>query len=74
VASVYALAGFMTDGAHVSSSGTANALTEISNAFATVANLENVATGAAADDDSRGQWNMVLALRMRNPRYADSFS
>ena len=54
VASVYALAGFMTDGAHVSSSGTANALTGIGNAFATVANIENIATGTARTTTPNG--------------------
>jgi hypothetical protein len=45
VASVYALAGFMTDLAHVSSSGTPLAQAGIAQAFATVNNLVNIATG-----------------------------
>jgi hypothetical protein len=47
VASVYALAGFMTDLAHVSSSGTPLAQAGIAQAFATVNNLVNIATGTA---------------------------
>ncbi len=47
VAGVYALAGFMTDATHVASSGTALALTDIANAFATAGNLVNVGTGSA---------------------------
>jgi streptogramin lyase len=47
VASVYALSGFMTDLTHIGSSGTPLAQTAIANAFATVANLVGVSTGAA---------------------------
>jgi streptogramin lyase len=45
VATAYALAGYATDATHVSSSGSALALTGIANAFANVANLETLATG-----------------------------
>jgi hypothetical protein len=47
VAAAYALAGFMTNATHVSSSGTALALTGIANAFANAANLADISTGTA---------------------------
>src|ERR1035441_5671117 len=47
VAAAYALAGFATDAVHVSSSGTALALTGIANAFANAANLVKLSTGVA---------------------------
>jgi streptogramin lyase len=47
VAAAYALAGYATDATHVSSSGSALALTGIANAFANAANLETLATGVA---------------------------
>ncbi len=47
VAAAYAMAGFATDATHVSSSGTAQALVGIANAFATAVNLETLSTGAA---------------------------
>jgi hypothetical protein len=47
VAAAYAMAGFATDATHVSSSGTALALTGITNAFANAANLVTLATGSA---------------------------
>jgi hypothetical protein len=47
VASVYALAGFMTDLAHVSSSGTTLAQAGMAQAFAAVNNLVTISTGAA---------------------------
>jgi hypothetical protein len=47
VASAYALSGFMTDLAHVSSSGTPLAQTGLAHAFAAVNNLVNLSTGAA---------------------------
>ena len=47
VAAAYAVAGFATDATHVSSSGTALALTGIANAFANAANLADLSTGAA---------------------------
>ena len=46
VASVYALAGFMTTPTAASTSGTALAQTGLDNAFQTAANLSNIATGA----------------------------
>ncbi len=45
VAAAYAFAGFATDATHVSSSGTALALTGLTNAGLNAANLVNVATG-----------------------------
>jgi len=45
VATAYALAGFMTDPTHVSSSGSAQAMTGIAHAFSTVANLEDAGSG-----------------------------
>ena len=45
VASVYALAGFMTDATHLSSSGTQLAQQGVTNAFLTALNLFNVAGG-----------------------------
>ena len=47
VAAAYAFAGFATDALHVSSSGTPLATTGIANAFANVANLAGISTGAA---------------------------
>lgn len=47
VASVYALSGFMTDLAHVSSSGTPLAQAGVAQAFAAVRNLADISTGAA---------------------------
>lgn len=47
VATAYAISGYAVDATHVSSSGTALALVGIANAFSTVGNLENLATGVA---------------------------
>ncbi len=47
IATAYAMAGYATDATHVSSSGTALAVTGVTNAFATVANLEDLGTGVA---------------------------
>jgi streptogramin lyase len=47
VAAAYALAGYATDATHVSSSGSALALTGVANAFANAANLETLGTGVA---------------------------
>jgi hypothetical protein len=47
VATAFAIAGYATDATHVSSSGSALALTGIANAFATVQNLETLGTGVA---------------------------
>ncbi len=46
-ASVYAMAGYMTDLSHVSSSGTPLAITGIANAFATAKNLFSINQGVA---------------------------
>jgi streptogramin lyase len=47
VAAVYGLSGFMTDAAHVSYAATPGALQGIANAFRTVNNLVDLATGVA---------------------------
>jgi hypothetical protein len=47
VAAAYALSGFMTDATHVSSASTPNALQGLANAFLTVTNLVDIASGAA---------------------------
>jgi hypothetical protein len=54
VAAAYSFAGFATDAVHVSSSGTALALTGIANAFANAANLETLGTGVALATTSSG--------------------
>jgi streptogramin lyase len=45
VATAYAFAGFATDATHIGSSGSTLARTNLSNAFANVANLANTSTG-----------------------------
>jgi hypothetical protein len=47
VAAVYALSGFMTDATHVGYAATPGALQGIANAFRTVTNLVDIATGVA---------------------------
>ncbi len=47
IATAYALAGFATDATHVSSSGSARALTGVANAFANSGNLATLSTGLA---------------------------
>jgi len=47
VAAAYSLAGYATDGTHVSSSGTTQALTGVKNAFATAANLVDLRSASA---------------------------
>jgi len=47
IATAYAIAGYATDAMHVSSSASAPATTGITNAFATVPNLETLSTGLA---------------------------
>ena len=47
VAAVYALSGFLTDPTHLSSSSTPNALQGVANAFLTVTNLVDTASGIA---------------------------
>jgi len=59
VSSVYALAGFILDGQHVSSSGTALASTQVKNAFAAAGNLYNVANGTSRATTQAG--NGVVA-------------
>ena len=54
IAAAYAMAGFVTDATHVSSSGTALAQTGIANAFANAANLANISTGAALATTASG--------------------
>jgi len=48
VAAAYAFAGYASDATHVSSDGTPLALTGIANAFATAANLDDIAVGTGA--------------------------
>ena len=47
VAAAYGISGFAVDATHVSSSGTATALTDIANAFLNPGNIESIATGTA---------------------------
>lgn len=47
IVTAYSIAGFTTDALHVSSSGTTLAKTDIGEAFATIPNIENLATGVA---------------------------
>ncbi len=54
VASVYALAGFMTDGAHVSSAPTAQSMRGLGNAFLTASNLFDAASGQALAETPEG--------------------
>jgi sugar lactone lactonase YvrE len=48
IAAAYAFAGYASDATHVSSSGTALALTGIANAFSTAANLADISVGTGA--------------------------
>jgi len=61
VAAVYALSGFMTDGTHVSSSSTPGALQGIANAFLTVTNLADVASGTARIQNVGGNGDVPQA-------------
>jgi streptogramin lyase len=61
VAAAYALAGFATDAVHVSSSGTALALTGIANAFANAANLVKLSTGVALTTTAAGNGTVPQA-------------
>ncbi len=61
VAAAYALAGFATDAVHVSSSGTALALTGIGNAFANAANLVKLSTGVALTTTAAGNGTVPQA-------------
>jgi len=54
ITTAFALAGFTTDATHISSSNGAQALMGIKNAFATVANLENLSTGFALSTTPAG--------------------
>jgi streptogramin lyase len=54
VAAVYALSGFMTDATHVSYAATPGALQGIANAFRTVNNLVDLATGVARTQNLGG--------------------
>jgi hypothetical protein len=54
VAAVYALTGFMTDATHVSSAATPGALQGIANAFRTVNNLVDLASGVARTQNVGG--------------------
>ena len=55
IAAAYAIEGFATDATHVGSTGTALALTGITNAFANAGNLATLGTGVGARDDSGGE-------------------
>jgi streptogramin lyase len=61
VAAVYALSGFMTDGIHVSSASTPGALQGLANAFLTVPNLVDVATGVARIQNVGGNGDVPQA-------------
>lgn len=54
VASVYALAGFMTDGAHLSSGPTERSFWGLSNAFATASSIFDAATGTTLAETPAG--------------------
>jgi streptogramin lyase len=54
IATAYAIAGYAMDPTHVSDSGTASAVTGISNAFATITNLETLGTGLALAETPAG--------------------
>ena len=47
IATAYSIAGYATDATHVSSSGSALAVTGVANALATIPNLESLSTGVA---------------------------
>lgn len=54
IATAYAIAGYATDATHVSSSGSTLAVTGMTNAFASVANLETLNTGQALSTTPAG--------------------
>ncbi len=62
VVSVYTLAGFMADGAHVSAGGSANALTAITNAFLQVGNLVDIGTGVVNPYTPGGNGSIPVAV------------
>jgi streptogramin lyase len=61
VGTAYAFAGYASDATHISTSGTALATTGINNAFATVANLVNIATGLPATATAGGNGTVPVA-------------
>jgi hypothetical protein len=61
VAAVYALSGFMTDATHVSSPSTPGALQGVANAFLTITNLVDVASGAARIQNVGGNGDVPQA-------------
>jgi hypothetical protein len=61
VAMAYAVSGFATDATHISSSGTALALTGINNAFANTTNLVNLTTGNALATTPNGNGTVPQA-------------
>jgi hypothetical protein len=61
VGTAYAFAGFATDATHIGSSGSALALTNLDNAFATVANLVNTSTGVPASATAGGNGTVPSA-------------
>ena len=61
VSAVYALSGFMTDATHVSASSTPNALQGLANAFVTVTNLVDVASGTARIQNVGGNGDVPQA-------------
>ncbi|HEX3373933.1 MAG TPA: hypothetical protein VHS13_06955 [Edaphobacter sp.] len=61
VAAVYALSGFMTDPTHLGSSSTPNALQGLANAFLTVTNLVDTASGTARIKSVQGNGDVPQA-------------
>jgi streptogramin lyase len=61
IATAYAIAGFASDATHVSSSGSALALTNVANAFATITNLETLNTGLALATTPAGNGTLPQA-------------
>jgi streptogramin lyase len=61
IAAAYALAEFMTDGAHVSSAATPGALHGIANAFLTITNLVGLGTGTAVSQSAEGNGDVPQA-------------
>ncbi len=60
IVTAFALAGFATDATHVSSSGSALALTGVANAFSTISNMETLKTGVALAKTPSGYGNVPL--------------
>jgi streptogramin lyase len=61
VAAAYALSGFMTDPTHLGSSSTPNALQGLANAFLTVPNLVDIASGTARIQSVQGNGDVPQA-------------